>query len=74
LKFGIEPRHLRGFKTAAEREAELYKQLVPEVRSQRNTQASMEANARMEELSNLGSQLRDELLRGALQAKMNNRN
>lgn len=66
LAFGVEPRHLRGFKMAADREADLYKQLVPRVNGQRNTQARMEANARLEELSMLGATLRDELLRGAL--------
>lgn len=66
LQFGVEPRHLRSFKTAAEREAQLYQQLVAPVRSQRNTQARMEAAARLEELGNLGATLRDEFLRAAL--------
>ena len=68
FRFGIEPRHLRAFKTAATREAELYKQLVAPVHTQRNTQARMESMARLEELTGLGSTLRDELLRSALRS------
>lgn len=68
LQFGIEARHLRSFKTAAAREADLYRQLASPVRTQRNTQARMEAVARLEELLRLGAAMRDELLRQALNA------
>jgi DNA-binding transcriptional MerR regulator len=66
LHFGVEPRHLRIFKTAAQREADLYRQLAGPVLGSRNTQARMEAVARLEELHGLGEQLRGELLRQAI--------
>jgi DNA-binding transcriptional MerR regulator len=66
LHFGVEPRHLRIFRTAADREADLYKQLVMPQQSSRSTQALTENRARMEELTSLGAALHDELLRQAL--------
>ena len=66
LRFGVEARHLRIFKTGADREADLYRQLTVPVRGTRNTQAKMEATARLEELTSLGEDIRTELLRQAL--------
>lgn len=66
LKNGTEVRHLRIFKTAADREADLYRQLVVPVRGIRNTQAKMEAKARLDELTSLGEAMRSELLRQSL--------
>jgi DNA-binding transcriptional MerR regulator len=66
LLFGVEPRHLRIFRTAADREADLYKQLVMPQKTSRTTQAQTENRARMEELTSLGAALHDELLRQAL--------
>lgn len=66
LKNGTEVRHLRIFKTAADREADLYRQLVMPVRGMRNTQARMEAKARLDELTSLGEAMRAELLRSSL--------
>lgn len=66
LHFGVEPRHLRIFRTSADREADLYKQLVMPQKNSRTTQAQTENRARMEELTSLGAALHDELLRQAL--------
>jgi DNA-binding transcriptional MerR regulator len=66
LHFGVEPRHLRIFRTAADREADLYKQLVMPQKASRSAQAQTESRARMEELTSLGASLHDELLRQAL--------
>ncbi len=66
LSFGVEVRHLRIFKTAADREADLYRQLTPVARGHRNTQARMDAEARLGELSDLGESMRAELLRQSL--------
>lgn len=68
LQYGVEPRHLRIFKTAAEREADLYRQLAGPVLTSRNTQARMDAVARLEELQELGEALRSQLLREALES------
>jgi DNA-binding transcriptional MerR regulator len=66
LHFGVEPRHLRIFRTSADREADLYKQLVMPQKSSKSAQAQTENRARMEELTSLGAALHDELLRQAL--------
>jgi DNA-binding transcriptional MerR regulator len=66
LAQGLEVRHLRMFKVAVDREAGLYDQLVaPSVR-QRNPETRRRANTRLDELSGLGSELREALLRQAL--------
>jgi len=67
VQFGLDARHLRSLKTAADREAELYKQVVAPVRSQRNGQSKAEAEARLEELCRLGESMRKELLRQAIE-------
>lgn len=66
LHFGVEPRHLRIFRTAADREADLYKQLVMPQKAAKTAEAQTENRARMEELTSLGAALHDELLRQAL--------
>lgn len=69
LSFGVDARHLRIFKTAADREADLYRQMTPGARGHRNTQARMDAEARLAELAQTGSSLHAELLRQALGAE-----
>lgn len=63
---GVEPRHLRMFKVAAEREAGFLEQLAMPLLKQRNPQARHDAVALVEELSNLGHDLRAVLLRANL--------
>lgn len=67
LSFGVDARHLRIFKTAADREADLYRQMTPGARGHRNTQARMDAEARLVELTQTGSDLHAQLLRQALE-------
>lgn len=62
LRHGVEVRHLRIFRTAADREADLYRQLTTPARALRNSQARMDAIARLEELVGLGAQMRAQLL------------
>lgn len=66
LQHGTEVRHLRIYKTAADREADLYQQLTVQVRGARNTAAKMEAQARLQELTSLGEAMRSELLKQAI--------
>lgn len=66
LQFGTEVRHLRIYKTNADREADLYRQLTVQVRGTRNTAAKMEAQARLQELTTLGEAMRAELVRQAI--------
>jgi DNA-binding transcriptional MerR regulator len=66
LRFGIEARHLRMYKVAAEREAGFMEQVVMPLLKQRNPTARKQAAENLGELARLGEQLRGALLRGAL--------
>ena len=63
---GIEPRHLRMFKVAAEREAGFLEQVVMPMVKQRNPAAREQAVGTLGELASLGQGLRAALLRHAL--------
>ncbi|MGH9301505.1 MAG: hypothetical protein ACRD0E_06425 [Acidimicrobiales bacterium] len=65
-RFGIEPRHLRMYKTASEREAGFFEQLIVPLLKQRNPQARNQAMENLSELARLGQGLRASLLRSAL--------
>jgi hypothetical protein len=65
-RFGIEPRHLRLYKNAADREAGFVEQIVLPLVRQRNPEARARAHEQVDELVQLGQQLRGALLRGAL--------
>ena len=65
-RFGIEPRHLRLYKNAAEREAGFVEQVVLPLVRQRNPEARARAHETADELAQLGQQLRASLLRSAL--------
>ena len=66
VRFGIEARHLRMYKVAAEREAGFMEQVVMPLLKQRNPTARQQAAVNLGELASLGEQLRSALLRGAL--------
>ena len=66
MRFGIEARHLRMYKVAAEREAGFMEQVVMPLLKQRNPKARQQATDNLGELASLGEQLRSALLRGAL--------
>ena len=66
LRFGVEARHLRMYKVAAEREAGLMEQLLMPLLKQRNPSARQQAADNLGELAGLGEQLRSALLRSAL--------
>ena len=66
LRFGIEPRHVRMYRNAAEREAGVFEQVIMPLVKQRNPQARVQALARLTELTQLGSGLRDAMIRQAL--------
>jgi len=65
-RHGVEARHLRAFKGAAEREAGLVHQVIAPLVRQRNPEARQAAASAVEELSQLGGELRAALLRSAL--------
>jgi DNA-binding transcriptional MerR regulator len=66
MRFGIEARHLRMYKVAAEREAGFMEQVVMPLLKQRNPTARQQAADNLGELASLGEHLRTALLRVAL--------
>jgi hypothetical protein len=66
MKFGVEARHLRMYKTAAEREAGFFEQVVMPMLKQRNPDARRQAGETLAELALLGQRLRSAMLRNAL--------
>lgn len=66
LQFGIEARHLRPFKSAAEREAGLFEQIVLPLLKQRNPAARRQAAENLARLGDLGEALRGALVRQAV--------
>ncbi len=67
---GIEPRHLRAMKAAAEREAGLVDQVVAPLRRHRNPQTRAHAEARTKELAALTVRLHAALVRSALGVRL----
>ncbi len=66
--YGIEPRHLRLYKHAAERESGFIEQVVLPLLRQRNPESRGRAATTAAELARLGQALRSELVRQALGA------
>ena len=54
MSHGVEARHLRMYKVAAEREAGVFEQLVMPLLKQRNPGARRQATERLDELAGLG--------------------
>ncbi len=66
MKYGVEARHLRMYKTAADREAGFLEQVVMPMLKQRNPQARRQAADALSDLTRLGQGLRAAMLRQAL--------
>ncbi|HWD53917.1 MAG TPA: MerR family transcriptional regulator [Acidimicrobiales bacterium] len=64
--FGIEPRHLRQYRNAADRELGLIEQIVIPLLRQRNPESRQRATEGAEQLAALGQSMRASLLRQAL--------
>ncbi|MGV9881203.1 transcriptional regulator FtsR [Streptomyces sp. NPDC003006] len=69
-RFGIEPRHLRAMKAAADREAGLVDQVVAPLRRHRNPQTRAHAEARTKELAGLTGRLHSALVQTALGVRL----
>ena len=67
LAHGVEARHLRAWRQAAEREAALFEQLVLPLLRQRNPQSRQQAATVLDEMSRNGADLRAALLASLLQ-------
>jgi len=68
LDFGVEARHLKMYKSAAEREVGLFEAVVLPMLKQRNPQARKQALVALTEMSRLGQSLRAAMVRQALKA------
>jgi hypothetical protein len=66
LDLGIDARHLRAWRQAAEREASLFEQRIMPLLRQRNPQSRQQALDSLSELAALGSQLRAALIESLL--------
>ena len=66
LRAGVDARHLRNWRTSAEREASLFEQLVTPKFRQRNPEARSAALAELQRLDQLGAKLRAAMTRQAL--------
>ncbi|HUI02334.1 MAG TPA: hypothetical protein VLZ77_02250, partial [Acidimicrobiales bacterium] len=69
-RYGVEARHLRLHKHAAEREAGFIEQIVLPMLKQRNPEARRRALETVAELSRLGQGLREALLRNTLRDQL----
>ncbi|RLU80488.1 MerR family transcriptional regulator [Streptomyces griseocarneus] len=65
-RFGLEPRHLRAIKAAADRQAGLVEQVVAPLRRHRNPQTRAHAEATARELATLSVRLHAALVQAAL--------
>ncbi|WP_370121539.1 MerR family transcriptional regulator [Streptacidiphilus sp. MAP12-33] len=68
-RFGLEPRHLRSVKAAADREIGLVEQIVAPLRRHRNPQTRAHAAAMARELANLSVRLHAALVQAGLRAR-----
>ncbi len=64
--FGIEPRHLRSFKSAADREIGLIEQVITPLTRQKNPEAKARAEEVQREIASLSVRLHASLVRGGL--------
>jgi DNA-binding transcriptional MerR regulator len=68
--FGIEPRHLRAYKTAAEREVGLVEQVVMPLRRQRGPEARARAEEAVRELAALSVRLHAAVVKSLLDPEL----
>lgn len=73
LRLGLEPRHLRAFKVAADREAGLYEQLILPVLRRRTPDARAEAHELVDELTTSAEAIHAALLRISMSASLGTR-
>lgn len=62
LKYGVEARHLRMFRQAADRETALFEQILSPILAQRNPEARRQASAALADLATLARKLHQVLL------------
>jgi len=67
--FGVEPRHLRAFRTAADREVGLFEQVVAPLARQRDAGARARADDAVNQLAALSVRLHTMLVKNALRSR-----
>lgn len=67
-RYGIEPRHLRMYKVAAEREADMFQQLITPLLRQRRAEARDRAVEMLEELAEMADDLRAIMVQATLRS------
>ena len=70
LDLGVDARHLRGWRVAADREAGLFEQVIQPLIRQRNPESNDHAVAQLNELAMFGGQLRAAMMRTLLRAHL----
>ena len=65
-RYGIEPRHLRMYRNAAEREAQMFQQIITPLLLQRKAAARDQAVEILEDLADLADELRAVMVKSAL--------
>lgn len=71
-RYGIEPRHLRAYRTAADREIGLFEQVVTPMMRQRNPEARGRAEEAVRELAAISVRLHATLVKAGLRAELGN--
>lgn len=69
-RYGIEPRHLRAYRTAADREVGLFEQVVTPLMRQRNPEARGRAEEAVRELAAISVRLHATLVKAGLRAEL----
>ena len=69
-RYGIEPRHLRMYKVAAEREADMFQQLITPLLRQRRAEARDRAVEMLEDLAEMADDLRAIMVQATLRAHL----
>jgi hypothetical protein len=69
-RFGIEPRHLRAYRAAADREIGLFEQVVTPLARQRGEEARARAEETTRELAALSVRMHAALVRAGLRAEL----
>ena len=69
-RFGIEPRHLRGYRSAADREIGLFEQVITPMTRQRNPEAKARAQETVRELAASSIRLHATLVRVGLRTEL----
>jgi DNA-binding transcriptional MerR regulator len=70
LRAGVDARHLRGWKTSADRETSVYEQLVMPLLRHRNPEGRQAAREQLLRMSELGGKLREALMRATLRSHL----